>query len=75
MQSSSLLPSSSSTQASRPILYSAYSLQGQRKYMEDEYYIDRDGNFAAIFDGHGGPAVSRCSDNNQEVTTLRGAKE
>jgi serine/threonine protein phosphatase PrpC len=57
---SSLLPSSpSSTQASRPILYSAYSLQGQRKYMEDEYYIDRDGNFAAVFDGHGGSAVSR----------------
>lgn len=57
---SSLLPSSfSSTQAARPILYSAYSLQGQRKYMEDEYYIDRDGNFAAVFDGHGGSAVSR----------------
>ena len=59
MYSSSLLPSSSSTQASRPILYSAYSLQGQRNYMEDEYYIDRDGNFAAVFDGHGGSAVSR----------------
>lgn len=48
---SSLLPS--------PFLYSAYSLQGKRKYMEDEYYIDRDGNFAAVFDGHGGGSVSR----------------
>lgn len=38
---------------------SAYSAQGFRSYMEDEYFISLDGDFAAVFDGHGGPAVSR----------------
>jgi protein phosphatase 1L len=33
--------------------------QGFRSYMEDEYYVSNDGDFAAVFDGHGGPAVSR----------------
>jgi serine/threonine protein phosphatase PrpC len=33
--------------------------QGYRSYMEDEYYVSNDGDFAAVFDGHGGPAVSR----------------
>lgn len=32
--------------------------QGGRSYMEDEYYISNGGNFAAVFDGHGGQAVS-----------------
>jgi len=27
--------------------------------MEDEYFINQAGTFAAVFDGHGGPAVSR----------------
>jgi serine/threonine protein phosphatase PrpC len=33
--------------------------QGYRSYMEDDYYVSNDGDFAAVFDGHGGPAVSR----------------
>ena len=33
--------------------------QGFRSYQEDEYYVSNDGDFAAVFDGHGGPAVSR----------------
>jgi len=27
--------------------------------MEDEYYVSNDGDFVSVFDGHGGPAVSR----------------
>jgi protein phosphatase 1L len=27
--------------------------------MEDEFFLSLDGDFAAVFDGHGGPAVSR----------------
>mmetsp|Transcript_19399 Transcript_19399/g.27419 ORF Transcript_19399/g.27419 Transcript_19399/m.27419 type:complete len:414 (-) Transcript_19399:33-1274(-) len=33
--------------------------QGERSYMEDEHYISQSGEFAAVFDGHGGRAVSR----------------
>ena len=38
---------------------SACSVQGGRAYMEDEYCVKRNGSFAAVFDGHGGNAVSR----------------
>jgi serine/threonine protein phosphatase PrpC len=52
---------SSSTGGSSPRTYrvSVSSEQGYRSYMEDEHYISNDGDFAAVFDGHGGPAVSR----------------
>ncbi|KAL3940760.1 MAG: hypothetical protein SGBAC_004767 [Bacillariaceae sp.] len=33
--------------------------QGLRSYMEDEYFYSQDGEFVAVFDGHGGQAVSR----------------
>ncbi|CAJ1946371.1 unnamed protein product [Cylindrotheca closterium] len=33
--------------------------QGLRSYMEDEHFYSQDGEFAAVFDGHGGDAVSR----------------
>eukprot|EP00539_Tryblionella_compressa_P019246 CAMPEP_0178872944 /NCGR_PEP_ID=MMETSP0747-20121128/8404_1 /TAXON_ID=913974 /ORGANISM="Nitzschia punctata, Strain CCMP561" /LENGTH=462 /DNA_ID=CAMNT_0020540213 /DNA_START=29 /DNA_END=1417 /DNA_ORIENTATION=- len=33
--------------------------QGFRSYMEDEYFISEKGDFAAVFDGHGGRAVSK----------------
>lgn len=33
--------------------------QGYRNYMEDEFFVSLDGDFAAVFDGHGGQAVSR----------------
>ena len=41
------------------LLLSIYSVQGKRPYMEDEYFTNQDGSFVAIFDGHGGNAVSR----------------
>jgi len=41
-----------------------YELQGSRPYMEDEYFISRDGKFCSIFDGHGGSAVSRYVRSN-----------
>jgi serine/threonine protein phosphatase PrpC len=40
-------------------MYSVWSVPGERQYMEDEYYVSGDGSFAAVFDGHGGGAVSR----------------
>lgn len=43
--------------ASYPI--SVCTAQGFRSYMEDEYFYSQDGEFAAVFDGHGGQAVSR----------------
>lgn len=38
---------------------SVCSVQGGRSYMEDEYCIHQNGAFAAVFDGHGGNAISR----------------
>jgi serine/threonine protein phosphatase PrpC len=38
---------------------SVCSVQGKRQYMEDETYTNEEGGFAAVFDGHGGSAVSR----------------
>jgi serine/threonine protein phosphatase PrpC len=38
---------------------SSCSIQGFRSYMEDEFFITPNGEFACCFDGHGGPAVSR----------------
>mmetsp|Transcript_32128 Transcript_32128/g.35971 ORF Transcript_32128/g.35971 Transcript_32128/m.35971 type:complete len:453 (-) Transcript_32128:167-1525(-) len=35
------------------------SEQGYRSYMEDEFFVSTYGDFAAVFDGHGGRAVSR----------------
>eukprot|EP00535_Pseudo-nitzschia_heimii_P008736 CAMPEP_0197180830 /NCGR_PEP_ID=MMETSP1423-20130617/5299_1 /TAXON_ID=476441 /ORGANISM="Pseudo-nitzschia heimii, Strain UNC1101" /LENGTH=483 /DNA_ID=CAMNT_0042630959 /DNA_START=38 /DNA_END=1489 /DNA_ORIENTATION=- len=44
---------------SRTYQVSVGTEQGYRSYMEDEHYVSNDGDFAAVFDGHGGPAVSR----------------
>mmetsp|Transcript_14220 Transcript_14220/g.30160 ORF Transcript_14220/g.30160 Transcript_14220/m.30160 type:complete len:498 (+) Transcript_14220:55-1548(+) len=41
------------------ITYSSCSVRGTRPYMEDEYFISEEGRFAAVFDGHGGSAVSQ----------------
>jgi len=38
--------------------YSVHALKGGRISMEDEYFIDADGRFVAVFDGHGGNGVS-----------------
>lgn len=38
---------------------SVCSVQGNRQYMEDEIYTNNEGSFAAVFDGHGGGAVSK----------------
>lgn len=54
-----LVPSSSLT-GGRPLSYSSCSVQGERQYMEDEHFVERGSRrFAAVFDGHGGAAVSR----------------
>lgn len=37
---------------------SVRALKGSRLSMEDEYFVDNDGHFAAVFDGHGGGGVS-----------------
>ncbi|KAL7552755.1 hypothetical protein ACHAWF_015993 [Thalassiosira exigua] len=47
-----------SLSGSEPLLYSTCSVQGERQYMEDEHFVEQ-GRFAAVFDGHGGAAVSR----------------
>lgn len=47
------------TTEEEPLLYSIYSVRGERQYMEDEYFVGDEGRFAAVFDGHGGAAVSR----------------
>lgn len=47
------------TTEEQPLLHSIYSIRGERQYMEDEYFIGDDGRFAAVFDGHGGAAISR----------------
>ena len=54
---SSKVPQATVVAASYPT--SVCSVQGYRSYMEDEYFVSLDGDFAAVFDGHGGPAVSR----------------
>ncbi|KAG7343758.1 serinethreonine phosphatase [Nitzschia inconspicua] len=38
--------------------------QGFRTYMEDDYFISKDGDFCCCFDGHGGRAVSRYLKKN-----------
>lgn len=38
--------------------------QGFRSYMEDAHYISNNGDFAAVFDGHGGSAVSAYISTN-----------
>ena len=43
----------SSLAGGQPLLYSTCSVQGERQYMEDEYFV-QEGRFAAVFDGHGG---------------------
>ena len=48
----------SSLAGGQPLLYSSCSVQGERQYMEDEYFVAQ-GRFAAVFDGHGGSAISR----------------
>eukprot|EP00529_Nitzschia_sp_RCC80_P024050 CAMPEP_0113515094 /NCGR_PEP_ID=MMETSP0014_2-20120614/40757_1 /TAXON_ID=2857 /ORGANISM="Nitzschia sp." /LENGTH=450 /DNA_ID=CAMNT_0000411631 /DNA_START=248 /DNA_END=1600 /DNA_ORIENTATION=+ /assembly_acc=CAM_ASM_000159 len=51
-------PSSSSPSSSScPV--SVCTAQGHRSYMEDEYFVSNDGDFAACFDGHGGRSVSK----------------
>lgn len=38
---------------------SVCTAQGFRSYMEDEFFLSLDADFAGVFDGHGGQAVSR----------------
>ena len=50
---------SCTSSTSKNFMLSIYSIQGKRQYMEDEHFTNQDGSFAAVFDGHGGKAVSR----------------
>ena len=52
-------PILSSLTGGQNLSYSAYSIQGERQYMEDEYFVEQNGKFAAVFDGHGGGSVSK----------------
>lgn len=38
--------------------------QGLRSYMEDDYFVAKDGTFAAVYDGHGGAAISKYLKQN-----------
>ena len=63
-QSSATAASSTTTQQCPPTPITTYEVsactaQGYRTYMEDEFFLSLDGDFAAVFDGHGGRAVSR----------------
>ncbi|CAM9532733.1 unnamed protein product, partial [Phaeothamnion confervicola] len=42
-----------------PPFTSVQATKGHRSYMEDEYLLSTDGNFAAVYDGHGGASVSK----------------
>lgn len=42
----------------RPYFVSVKALRGGRLHMEDEYFVGEGGRFTAVFDGHGGNAVS-----------------
>ena len=37
---------------------SVHASRGPRSYMEDEHFVSDDGNFFAVYDGHGGSGVS-----------------
>ncbi|KAL3907429.1 MAG: hypothetical protein SGILL_008881 [Bacillariaceae sp.] len=51
---------SSSTKYGNQRYQVSYSTeQGFRSYMEDEFFIAKNGDFCCCFDGHGGAAVSR----------------
>jgi protein phosphatase 1L len=54
-------PSTSQQQLNNPSAYQASvcTAQGFRSYMEDEFFLSLDADFAGVFDGHGGKAVSR----------------
>ena len=43
---------------------SVCTAQGFRSYMEDEFFISMDGDFAAVFDGHGGSEVAQYAKEN-----------
>lgn len=43
---------------------SSASVQGQRKYMEDEFITSNDGRLVGVFDGHGGASVSKYLKSN-----------
>lgn len=62
VRSFSTSETTSPLQFSTNLNVSVSALQGRRDYMEDEFLIAQD--FAAVFDGHGGPAVSQyCRQN------------
>ena len=49
----------SDSSSSTKYFVSSCKTRGARPYMEDEFLVSNGGKFAAVFDGHGGSAVSR----------------
>ena len=57
-QSTSTSASAASSEATTYFV-SSHKTKGARPYMEDEFIVSNGGKFCAVFDGHGGSAVSR----------------
>jgi len=50
---------SKNSPSSQPFLTSVQAIKGHRPYMEDDNYVSQDGRFCAVYDGHGGAAISK----------------
>lgn len=59
------------------LLFSAGSVQGWRKTMEDAHIADAENKIFAVFDGHGGKAVAKFAQTKfvKELTSLPSFKE
>jgi len=53
-----------------PYTTSAVAFKGQRSYMEDDFFISKDGSFSGVYDGHGGAAVSKYLRQNLNAQFL-----
>lgn len=56
--------------AGGPYTTSVVAFKGQRSYMEDDFFISKDGSFAGVYDGHGGAAVSKYLRQNLNAQFL-----
>ena len=58
-QSTPTCTSASASSDATTYFVSSHKTKGTRPYMEDEFIVSNGGKFCAVFDGHGGSAVSR----------------
>lgn len=54
----------------KAFITSVVAFKGQRSYMEDDFFVSKDGSFAGVYDGHGGAAVSRYLRQNLHAQFL-----